>query len=552
MLPGCAKKPTDPIATPENRDNRQGETLAVIVPGGGTYSRPISTNSEQTQIFFDQGLRFAWGFYFPESIASYQQASLEDPTHPMPYWGMAHAMGPNPNSRYVRMPDDPKGEGFKAISKAKELIGRASPLEAQLINALFVLYDKESIFDDNDRDRAYLAAMRGINRQYPDDSDVAALYAAAYMSIARWNYWDIEGEPLDETLEVALALEHIMQNDMTNPGVLHLHIHLVESSLEPERALISADALEATVPIAGHVVHMPSHIYVRVGQYDKAIESNVRSQQRDKEFAEIWGDLALPNLGTYPLSHKIHAGHAIDFIRYAATIQGNYEVAIDAANQLKASSDKHQHSMQGYEKNMASPWHLNKIFGKWNALIGQTPSHSDTPYLRGMWAYSLGSAYANTDDLDSANEQLKILKAIVDEREVDKTRVTVTSVSGILTLAAHGLEGEIKEARGDFEGAITSYLLAVGLEDKGNYTEPPAWAQPMRHYLGAALLKAGNPENAEEIYRRDLRWNAENGWSLYGLHESLAAQGKTEQAAEAFSRYEAAWKHSDTALTASR
>ncbi|MDA9679871.1 hypothetical protein N9U06_00245 [Gammaproteobacteria bacterium] len=552
MLPGCAKKPTDPIATPENRDNRQGETLAVIVPRGGTYSRPISTNSEQTQIFFDQGLRFAWGFYFPESIASYQQASLEDPTHPMPYWGMAHAMGPNPNSRYVQMPDDPKGEGFKAISKAKELLGRASPLEAQLINALFVLYDKESIFDDNDRDRAYLAAMREINRQYPDDSDVAALYAAAYMSIARWNYWDIKGEPLDETLEVALALEHIMQNDMTNPGVLHLHIHLVESSLEPERALISAGALEATVPIAGHVVHMPSHIYVRVGQYDKAIESNVRSQQRDKEFAEIWGDLALPNLGTYPLSHKIHAGHAIDFIRYAATIQGNYEVAIDAANQLKASSDKHQHSMQGYEKNMASPWHLNKIFGKWNTLIGQTPSHSDTPYLRGMWAYSLGSAYANTDDLDSANEQLKILKAIVDEREVDKTRVTVTSVSGILTLAAHGLEGEIKEARGDLEGAITSYLLAVGLEDKGNYTEPPAWAQPMRHYLGSALLKAGNPKKAEEIYRRDLRWNAENGWSLYGLHESLAAQGKTEQAAEAFARYEVAWKHSDTALTASR
>ena len=552
ILSGCVKNPAAPVAVPVEQEKQQTEALAVIVPRGGTYSRAISTDSEQTQIFFDQGLRFAWGFFFPESIASYQQASLEDPTHPMPYWGMAHAMGPNPNSRYVRMPDDPKGEGLKAITKAKELIGRANPLEAKLINALFVLYDKESISDDNDRDRAYLAVMREINLQHPDDSDVAALYAAAYMSIARWNYWDIEGEPLDETLEVALALEHIMETDMTNPGVLHLHIHLVESSLEPERALISADGLEATVPIAGHVVHMPSHIYVRIGQYDKAIESNVRSQQRDKEFAEIWGDLALPNLGTYPLSHKIHAGHAIDFIRYAATIQGNYEVAIDAADQLKASSNEHQHSMQGYEKNMASPWHLNKIFGKWDALIGQTASHSDTPYLRGMWAYSLGSAYANTGDLDSASEQLKILRAIVDEREVDKTRVTVTSVSGILTLAGHGLEGEIKETRGDLEGAITSYLLAVELEDKGNYTEPPAWAQPMRHYLGAALLKANSPERAEKVYRRDLRWNAENGWSLYGLHESLADQGKTKQAAAAFARYEAAWKHSDTALTASR
>ena len=552
MLQGCAKEPVAPTPELAAQEIHEGKTLAVIVPGGGTYSRAISTDSEQTQRFFDQGLRFAWGFFFPESIASYQQASLADPTHPMPYWGMAHAMGPNPNSRYGRMPDDPKGEGLKAITKAKELIGRASPVEAQLINALFVLYDKSSIADDNDRDRAYLAAMREINREHPDDSDVAALYAAAYMSIARWNYWDIEGQPLDETLEVALALEHIMETDMTNPGVLHLHIHLIESSLAPERALGSAEGLEATVPIAGHVIHMPSHIYVRVGQYDRAIDSNVRSQQKDKEFAVIWGDLALPNLGTYPLSHKIHAGHAIDFIRYAATIQGNYEVAIDAADQLKDSSKEHQHSMRGYEKNMASPWHLNKIFGKWDALIGQIASHSDTPYLRGMWAYSLGSAYANTGDLDAAGEQLKVLRAIIDEPEVDKTRVTVTSVSGILTLAGHGLEGEIKEAKGDLEGAIASYLLAVELEDKGNYTEPPAWAQPMRHYLGAALLKAGNPEEAEKIYRRDLRWNAENGWSLYGLHESLADQGKTEQAAAAFARYEAAWKHSDTALTASR
>ena len=477
MITNYASEAATPKALPAAQEEHQGKTLAVIVPGGGTYSRPISTDSEQTQMFFDQGLRFAWGFFFPESIASYQQASLTDPTHPMPYWGMAHAMGPNPNSRYGRMPDDPKGEGLKAITKAKQLIGRASPIEAQLINALFVLYDKKSIADDNDRDRAYLAAMRAINRQYPDDSDVAALYAAAYMSIARWNYWDIEGQPLDETQEVALALEHIMKSDMTNPGVLHLHIHLIESSLTPERALISADGLEATVPIAGHVVHMPSHIYVRVGQYDRAIDSNVRSRKKDKEFAEIWGDLALPNLGTYPLSHKIHAGHAIDFIRYAATIQGNYEVAIDAANQLKASSKEHQLSMRGYQKNMASPWQLNKIFGKWDALIGHTASHSNTPYLRGMWAYSLGSAYANTGDLDAASEQLKILRAIIDEPEIDKTRVTVTPVSVLLTLAGHGLEGEIREARGDLQGAIASYLLAVELEDLGNYTEPPAWAQ---------------------------------------------------------------------------
>lgn len=548
MLSGCAKETPAPIEIADKPD----QTLAVIVPGAGTYSRSISTDSEEAQAFFDQGLRFAWGFYFPESIASYQQAAAADPSHPMPHWGMAHAMGPNPNSRYARMPDDPKGEGLKAIMRAKDRIERADPLEAELINALHILYDKASIPDDAERDRAYLAAMRKIQHANPDDSDITALYAAAYMSIGRWRYWSNEGEPLDETLAVAEALEHIMATDMTNPGVLHLHVHLVESSLTPERALPSAEALEATMPIAGHVVHMPSHIYVRAGQYDRAIDSNMRSQDVDKEFAKIWGDLPLPDLGTYPLSHKMHAGHAIDFIRYAATIQGNYEVAIETANTLKARSQEHSHGARGFEKNMASPWHLHKIFGNWDALIGHKPSHSDTPYLRGMWAYSLGSAYANTGKLDAAGEKLRALQAIIEKADVDKTRVSVMPVSDMLTLAAYGLEGEIAEARGDLAGAIASYTKAVELEDTANYTEPPAWSQPMRHYLGAALIRAGKAPEAEQVYRRDLRWNAENGWSLFGLYKSLELQNKTEEATMAFDRYEKAWQHSDTALTASR
>ncbi|MBV1879581.1 MAG: hypothetical protein KUG79_18205 [Pseudomonadales bacterium] len=522
---------------------------AIIVPDGGTYSRKISTTSVDTQKFFDQGLRFAWGFFFPESIASYQQAALTDPDHPMPYWGLAHAMGPNPNSRYARMPDDPKGEGLKAIKKAIARIDRASPLEARLINALYILYNKDAIADDKQRDQAYLAAMRTLNAENPDDGDIAALYAAAYMSIARWNYWNIDGEPLAETEAVARALEHIMDNNLLNPGVLHLHIHLVEASLTPERALISANALEATVPIAGHIIHMPSHIYVRVGQYDRAIDSNLRSQVRDKEFAKIWGDLPLPNLGTYPLSHKIHAGHATDFIRYAATIQGNYQVAIDAAEKLKGMA---AHStMRGYEKNIASPWHLNKIFGQWQKLINHTPSHQDTPYIKGLWAYSLGSALANTGDIKGANVQLDNLRAIIRAPEVNNSIVSVVKVSDLLSIAAHGLAGEIAFVSDDLDNAIIAFKAAVAIEDQSNYTEPPAWAQPMRHYLGKALLAANKPGEAENIYRRDLRWNAENGWSLYGLYLSLKAQGKNTAAQATFTRYEKAWQHSDTALTAS-
>ena len=524
---------------------------AILVPGSGTYSRTISTDNAQAQAFFDQGLRLAWGFYFPESIASYQEASRLDPTHPMPYWGMAHAMGPNPNSRYARMPDDPKGEGLKAIKNAMDRIDRASALEAKLIRALFVLYDKEAIADPDARDQAYLAAMRALNKAYPDDSDIAALYAASYMSIGRWDYWDSDGNPRAETLQVAEALEHIMAKDLSNPGVLHLHVHLIEASMEPERALVSADALEATVPIGGHVVHMPSHIYVRVGQYDKAIDNNVRSMQVDQQFAKIWGDRPLPNLGTYPLSHKMHAGHALDFIRYAATVQGNYKTASDAAwrmaNRIKSSAVR----VRGGQKRASAPWLVLKIFGKWDELLSLTPAHQGTPYLDGIWSYSVGSAYLAKGNLSAARNELGKLQTIANAPNADEYRVGATPASAVLKLAAFGLEGEVLMAQGDVQGAIRAFQAGVAIEDQNNYTEPPDWAQPMRHYLGAALLKAVQPEAAEAVYRRDLRWNQNNGWALFGLHQALVAQGKSSEAEQIYREWQTAWTYADVELTAS-
>ena len=526
--------------------------LAPIIDRAGTYSRPISTKSKEAQAFFDQGLRLAWGFYFPEAILSYQTASHYDPEHPMPYWGLAHAMGPNPNSRYARMPDDPKGEGLKAINAALARIENATPIEAELIRALHVLYDKESISDDAERDQAYPGAMRELNRRYPDHSDIAALYAGAYMSIGRWDYWDSEGNPKAETMAVAEALEHIMATDLTNPGVLHLHIHLIEASLEPERALVSADALEATVPIAGHVVHMPAHIYVRVGQYQKAIESNQRSQAVDIAFAEQWGDRPLPNLGTYPLSHKIHASHAVDFIRYAATVQGNYKVAIEAADKARALATHGSHGMPGRQKQVAAPWLVDKIFGQWDKILATDPEYQGAPYLDGIWAYALGGAYIGKGDLGKAEQQLETLQQLVGAPNADEYRVGATPVRDVLRTAALALEGEVLEARGDLNAAITSYQAAVDIEDQNNYTEPPDWPQPIRHYLGAALLKAGRAEEAEKVYLRDLRWNQNNGWSLYGLHQALLAQGKNADAEQVKAQYESAWRYAEMDLTRSR
>ena len=552
VLQGCSTSGQSPAIAPgEAKVDDSAAPLAVLVPGSGSYSRPISTESAEAQQFFDQGLRFSWGFYFPEAIASHQEASRLDPDHPMPYWGMAHAMGPNPNSRYARMPDDPNGEGLKAIERALERIDRASDTERELIHTLYVRYDKQSIADDSERDAAYLAAMRSLNAKYPDDPDIAALYADSYMSIRRWDYWDADGNPKSETIPVAEALERAIETTPGHPGSLHLHIHLLEASMKPGRALGSANALEATMPIAGHVVHMPAHIYVRVGQYDEAIASNIRSQAADEDLAKIWGDNPLPNIGTYPLSHKIHASHAIDFIRYAATVQGNHAAAIEAAERSAARVIGDPREVRSGQKRSVGPWLVNKIFGKWDRLIGQEPSQSGTPYLDGMWAYALGSAYAATGDLDNAQAQLDALQSIANAPNADEYRVGATPASAVLKLAAYGLEGEVEQALGDFDGAIAAFEAGVAIEDLNNYTEPPDWAQPMRHYLGAALLAAGRAEQAEAVYRRDLRWNQNNGWSLFGLQESLAAQGKNSEARDVGSQYQAAWQDSDVILEAS-
>jgi tetratricopeptide (TPR) repeat protein len=546
FLFGCTKS--------ENNNEMASKPIrhAILVEGTGTYSRKITTDSGLAQKFFDQGLRYAWAFHFPESIASYQQAAVHDPSHPMIYWGMAHAIGPNPNSRYSRMPDDPKGEGLKAINKAMSLIENANPMEKEMILALHILYDKESISDDNLRDEAYMEAADVLQQKYPTDPDIVSLYAESYMNIGRWDYWEKDGTPKSATSKVANALESVLESSPNHTGANHLHIHLLEASQEPERALGSADRLEATMPIVGHVVHMPAHIYVRVGQYNKAIDSNMRSVKADSEFLQIWGDLPFPDIGTYPLSAKIHPPHAIDFIKYAATVQGNYKVAINAAKKMEALMDPSNVGAVRAQTGIAGPWLVNKIFGKWDELLDTKPAVTGTPYLDGIWSYSIGSTYVAKGLLSKAKQELDNIKSILSLEDVDQYRVGANPVSVVLKLAELALIGEIHEAEGDLESAIEAYSAAVVIEDQNNYTEPPSWLQPMRHYLGAALIDANDPIKAEAVFRRDLSWHKNNGWSLFGLWKSLEMQGKSEEAEQIFNDYEQSWVDSDVILTRSR
>ncbi len=527
------------------------EALAIMIPGGGTYSRQITTDSAEAQAFFDQGLRMAWSFYFPESIASYQEAARLDPDSPMPHFGLAHAAGPNPNSRYAGLPDDPQGAGLAAIRRALDLANNGTQRERDMINALFVLYNKDAIPDSRERDFAFVDAMRNLHDKYPDDADIATIFGESYMNTTRWDYWEADGAAKPGTAEAQAAFESAMRSEHDHPGANHLYIHLMEASSQPELAMPAAQKLEATVPISGHMVHMPGHIYLRVGEYEKAIDINERSQIVDAQFAEIWGDTNFPMIGTYPLSHKIHKGHALDFVRYANMLQGNYAESSAAAAKNAGSTEP---DITSGLKNIAHTWITDKVFGKWDKIHADNAVNSqyEAPYLKGMWSYVMGSAHVAKGHMGPAEAELANIQAQITADGVNDNGVSPTPASHVLNLASHALNGEIEEAKGNLDAAIMHYNVAIQLQDSLNYTEPPDWSQSIRLYLGAVLLEAGRAAEAEAVYMKDLEWNQQNGWTTFGLYQALEAQGKTQEAIIVERQFQSFFRNADVEITRSR
>jgi tetratricopeptide (TPR) repeat protein len=490
-----------------------------------------------------------YGYYFSEAIASFQEAQRHDSEHPMIYWGLALAMGPNPNSRFLGFPDDPLGEGRKVIKAARSRRVKASAVEQALIDALYVRYDVETYPNRSDRDLKYIEATRSVFRLYPNDLEAGFLLADALMTRSRWSYWHRNGSPFPGTREAAAALEHVMTRRPDHPGAVHLYIHLFESSAEPERALPQADRLASLMPKAGHVVHMPSHIYVRVGQYEKAVTSNQLSLAVDRFFLSTWGERKLPALGTYGLSHRTHGRHAWDFMRYAAMLQGNYTRTLEAAR--AAAAGQTHTGMGGAYRLHTTVWLVHKVFGKWDAVLAERPPERGSAYVDGLWSYVRGSAFVGRAELDNAETELERLRAAARDRAMKDLLALANPAPRILELAAHGLEGEIAMARQQYTKAILAFEAAVRLQDTLNYVEPPDWGQSMRLYLGAALLKARRSREAEKVYREDLREFRENGWALFGLWQSLRDQGKIREARRVRARFDRAWRHADVTLNAS-
>jgi tetratricopeptide (TPR) repeat protein len=324
-------------------------------------------------------------------------------------------------------------------------------------------------------------------------------------------------------------------------------VHLFESSAEPERALPQADRLESLMPKAGHMVHMPSHIYLRVGQYEKAIASNERSVAADRYFLSEWGDRPFPTAGTYHLSASTHAPHALDILRYAAMLQGNYARALQAAREVADS-----HSVMAAnprQQRLPAVWLVHRIFGKWQALLAEPAPPTDRVYLNGAWRYFRGSAFAGIGELDKAESELRTLTTTSVDPALKDVISGANSAAPILAMLCRALSGEIALARGKSGDAVLAFEETVRMQDALNFNKPPDWSQSMRLYLGAALLKAGRAKDAEGVYREELQYLHGNGWALFGLWQSVRAQGRTAEAKEIRERFDRAWKSADVVLS---
>jgi tetratricopeptide (TPR) repeat protein len=532
----------------------QAGKLAPLLENLGSYRMRVSNCSRTAKAFFDQGLRLFYGFYFPEAIASFREAARLDPDCPMIYWGVALAIAPGPNSRYLGFPDDPQGKGAEAIDRAIALINRASEKEARFIRALHILYDVRAQPDARRRGLAYAEAMREVLARYPADPEAGTLYAAARMTLSPWNYWTPDGKPRPGTEEVDAALQRVMRAYPVHPGANHLYTHLMESSQNPERALPHAERLARAMPGAGHLLHMPSHLYLRTGRYAQVVESNRRSIAADKALLDAWGEREMPmGVGSYSLSARVHGMHAHEFIHMATVFQGSYSASIDAARAAAVMIRPEQLRTNGtLQRHFVRPWLTQRQFGKWQQILDEPPPTVDLPFIRGTWHFARGSALAATDKLPEAERELAEVRAAAARKETASLMVRVNPASKVLALSGHLLEGEIAARRGEIERAIAHLETAQRLEDGLAYMEPPDWAYPVRHSLGAVLLQAGRVEEAEVVYWEDLRRNPENGWSLYGVRQSLLRQGDTALAAEVEDRFKKAWAHADVTLTGSR
>ena len=509
----------------------------------GDHQFPVTTNSARAQLFINQAVMLTYGFNHAEATRSFSEAARLDPNCAMAYWGMALVLGPNIN---MAMAPEAEPQAYELIQKAIALKKNVSEKEQAYIDALAVRYTGAQNPDRSALDRAYAEAMLELSNRYPEDLDAATLYAEAVMDLRPWNYWTRDKQPYPETREVLQVLESVLNRNPTHPGALHLYIHSVEYA-RPDLAEAGAERLWKLAPGAGHLVHMPSHIFRRIGRYDDASKSNEDAIAADEDYIT-----QCRAQGDYPLAYYPHNIH---FLWDSATMEGRSHTAIEAARKSASKIPEGAwREVPLLHQFLIAPLFAYTRFGEWDLILSEPQPAPDSPFWIGVWHYARGLAFTAKGNLNEATGELNSLEKIAREKSLDGYRVTFSrnGAKAILDIAKEVLAGELAAKRGDYDKAIARLHRAVLLEDNLIYNEPPDWHVPVRQSLGAVLLDAERAAEAEAIYWQDLEQNRENGWSLFGLMQSLRAQGKDDQADVIEKRFNKAWQGADVTLTASR
>ncbi|HEX5217404.1 MAG TPA: hypothetical protein VFV98_18210 [Vicinamibacterales bacterium] len=528
--------------TPADFQNKPGPNgeLAPRLQNLGTHIFTVTTKNPRAQLFINQGVNLAWAFNHAESGRAFREAARLDPNLAMAYWGQALVLGPNINAA---MDPNDEGPAHQAIQKAIALKPHASLKERALIDALALRYSGKA--DDRiSRDAAYAAAMKKVQAQYPNDLDIAALYVESLMDLRPWGYWMDDGRPYEGVAEAVSLIEKTIARNPKHPGALHLYIHLVEAH-HPQKAEAAADRLLPLMPAAGHMVHMPAHIYQRVGRYADAIKSNQLAIAADEDYITQCRAQGLYPLGYYP--HNLH------FLWFAATFDGQSRLAIESARKTASKIDAEvlqQMPMMAAFK--VVPYYALTRFGNWDEMLKEPAPPAGNAYLTGIYHYARGIALVGKGQLADAEKELAAVTALVGDKSLDAPLFSPNTAAAVFAIAPEVLAAEIAAARKQYDVAIGRLERAVRLEDGLVYTEPSEWHYPPRHALGAVLLAAGRAKEAETVYWEDLRSHPDNGWALFGVSQALRAQKKDAQADVIDARLKKAWARADFKLTGSK
>jgi tetratricopeptide (TPR) repeat protein len=548
LLTGCASGAPAPgvtaaatQATAAATADTEGATPPVF-DNLGTWHRAIVTTVPAAQVYFDQGLRLVYSFNHDEAIRAFAEAERLDASCAMCAWGIALAYGPN-----INLPmDDQRGKlAYAAAQRALAQRASSPPADRALIEALATRYGAESRPDRAALDQTYADAMRKVAAAFPQDLDAAALFAESLLDLHPWDQWTADGTPREGTLEAVATLESVLLASPEHPGANHYYIHAVEGSQHPERALPAAGRLPGLVPGVGHMVHMPSHVYIRTGRYaDAEIANETAIKVDDAYFARVppsgqFYDIAL-------------APHNVDFLRAAAVFEGRSAAALRAAKQAaEAMPPELVDELPDLEIMVVQPLLTAVVFGHWDDVLAVPEPPTTWLFTAAIRHFGRGIALAATGQGAAAGAELAAFEALEKAVPAERTTGFFYTTKELLQMAGGELRGEIAAHAGRLDEAISAFEDAVDRQDALRYNEPPPWYRPIRHALGKTLLAAGRAADAEAVYREDLRINPENGWSLYGLAQSLRAAGKTSEAAAIEDRFAKAWGRADVTLTAS-